>query len=200
MSIMDISFDSLIAKTSHFIALAEEFAVTAWNQKYAPEMLGTALGLLALLIIIRSVKKHFRPIRLFDNRAGVVEVSRKALDQLVQSVCYSLGALNRPDVEIYTRRGRLNMSVAVKLESGQKLTDATAEIQNALTSAFREHLGVEKLGKIDVKVTGFKGLIYKPTTKFLPPSPELDKNDDDLLLSERDPLFDTVDDDRAPLK
>ena len=194
------NIDAYIKTAGEWIENAIKLVKTAWEQPYAPEMLGGALAAFVLLVLYRKIKNFRKPIRLFDNRAGVVEVSRKALDELVQSVWYSLGALNRPDVEIYTRRGRLNMSVAVKLESGQKLTDATAEIQNALTSAFREHLGVEKLGKIDVKVTGFKGLIYKPTTKFLPPSPELDKNDDDLLLSERDPLFDSVDDDRAPLK
>ena len=148
-----------------------------------------------LLIILRKIKNYRKPIKLFDNRVGVVEVSRKALDELVQSVCYSLGALNRPDVDIYTRRGRLCMSVSLKLESGQKLTDATAEIQSALTSAFREHLGVEKLGRIDVRVLGFKGLIYKPTTKFLPPAPEIDdEEDDDVLFSEKNPVINSVDD------
>ena len=86
------------------------------------------------------------------------------------------------------------MSVSLKLESGQKLTDATAEIQSALTSAFREHLGVEKLGRIDVRVLGFKGLIYKPATKFLPPAPEIDDEDTDVLFSEKNPVINSVDD------
>ena len=83
------------------------------------------------------------------------------------------------------------MNVALKLESGQKLTDATSEIQSALTSAFREHLGVEKLGRIDVRVTGFKGLIYKPATKFLPPAPDI-KDDD--VLSVSDTVFNSGED------
>ena len=89
------------------------------------------------------------------------------------SLVFDSGFMNvdvkNPDVKIYVKRGRLNMIVSLKLESGQKLTDATGEIQTALTSAFRDHMGVEKLGKIDVRVLGFKGLIYKPTNKFLPP-------------------------------
>ena len=81
------------------------------------------------------------------------------------------------------------MTVSLKLESGQKLTDATGEIQTALTSAFREHMGVEKLGKIDVRILGFKGLVYKPTNKFLPPV----KDDEDELLDETNPVIDIVD-------
>ena len=119
-----------------------------------------------------------------------MEVSRKALDELVQSVCYSLGALNRPSVKIFLKRGKLCMTVALKLESGQTLTSATGEIQQALTTAFREHLGVEKLGKIDVRVIGFKGLIYKPANKFLPPVKD---ETPDAVFDESNPVIDIVD-------
>lgn len=181
------NLDLYIKVASDWIESFVTLCRTAWEQPYAPELLGSALVAFILLVIIRKFKKRYKPIKLFDNRAGVVEVSRKALDELVQSVCYSLGALNRPDVKIFTIRGRLCMSVSLKLESGQRLTDATSEIQTALTSAFREHLGVEKLGRIDVQVTGFKGLIYKPTTKFLPPTP--DSNNNDVMLSDNETIF-----------
>lgn len=187
-----MNFNEIVSKTADIVNSTVEFIKIVWAQPNAPEMLGAALAALVLLVIIRKAKAAYRPIKLFDNRAGVVEVSRKALDELVQSVCYSLGALNRPDVKIYTRRGRLCMNVALKLESGQSLTDATAQIQTALTSAFREHLGVEKLGRIDVRVTGFKGLIYKPASKFLPPA-NVDDVSADVLLSSSNPIIDSVD-------
>jgi len=185
-----------IKQAGEWCDYAAQLIKTAWSQPYAPEMLAAAGAALLLLIAVRKIRKARKPVKLFDNRAGVVEVSRKALDELVQSVCYSLGALNRPDVTIETRRGRLCMSVSLKLESGQKLTDATSEIQTALTSAFREHLGVEKLGRIDVKVTGFKGLIYKPTTKFLPPAPA--SRDGDVIISDDEPLFNTGEEPKNP--
>ena len=186
------NIDAYIKAASEWINKAIELFKVAWAQPHAPEMLGGALAAFVLLVIIRKIKKFRQPIKLFDNRAGVVEVSHKGLDELVQSVCYSLGALNRPDVKIYTRHGKLCMNVSLKLESGQKLTDATSEVQTALTSAFREHLGVEKLGRIDVRVTGFKGLIYKPATKFLPPAP--DYKDDDVILSDDNTVFNTGED------
>ncbi len=185
------NIDVYIKTLADWLNRAVELVKTAWAQPHAPEMLGAAALAFALLLAVRKIKKSRKPIKLFDNRAGVVEVSRKALDELVQSVCYSLGALNRPDVKIYTRRGKLCMNVSLKLESGQKLTDATSEVQTALTTAFREHLGVEKLGRIDVRITGFKGLIYKPATKFLPPAP--DYKEDDVILSD-DTVFNSGDD------
>ncbi len=166
-----------------------EICKNAWSQPNTPMLLGVAAGAVVLLVLMRKIRNHFKPIKLFNNRVGEVEVSRKALDELVQSVCYSLGALNRPDVKIYIKRGKLCMTVSLKLESGQKLTDATGEIQTALTSAFREHMGVEKLGKIDVRVLGFKGLVYKPANKFLPPV----KDEKDEILDDANPVIDIVD-------
>ena len=81
------------------------------------------------------------------------------------------------------------MTVSLKVESGQKLTDAAGEIQQALTTAFREHMGVEKLGKIDVKIIGFRGLVYKPTEKFLPPI----KDDNETILDKESPVIDIID-------
>lgn len=188
----DINFDTVTATAADWTAKIRDFLEAAWAQPRAPEMLLAAAVAFVLLLVIRKIKKIRRPIKLFDNRAGVVEVSRKALDELVQSVCYSLGALNRPSVNIFTKGGRLCMKVSLKLESGQRLTDATADIQSALTTAFREHLGVEKLGNINVQVTGFKGLILKPQTKFLPPVKE---SDDDIFASgDSDPIINSVDD------
>ena len=176
-------------KTGEVLNTLVEICKNAWAQPHTPTLLAIAVGAFVLLIIWRKIHNHFKPIKLYNNRVGEVEVSRRALDELVQSVCYSLGALNRPDVKIYIKRGKLCMIVSLKLESGQKLTDATGEIQTALTSAFREHMGVEKLGKIDVHILGFKGLVYKPANKFLPPV----KDDGDEILDETNPVIDIVD-------
>ena len=42
-----------------------------------------------------------------------------------------------------------------------------------------------------MRVTGFKGLIYKPATKFLPPAPDI-KDDD--VLSVSDTVFNSGED------
>ena len=97
---MNSTIDLIAQKVSEAILFTAKFLKTAWEQPNAPEFLGIALAAFILLIILRKVKNYRKPIKLFDNRVGVVEVSRKALDELVQSVCYSLGALNRPDVDI----------------------------------------------------------------------------------------------------
>lgn len=144
--------------------LAKDF----WELEYSAEILAAAAIIIAALVIARELRKKYAPIKLFTNSAGVVTVSRRALDELVQSVCYAAGTLNRPSVKIYSRRKRLCMRVSIKLEAGQKLAETSAELQEELTNACREQLGVEKLGKIDVEVKGFKGILKKPAKKFDP--------------------------------
>lgn len=185
-----------IESLTTFVRAYENAADISWRifkdaigQPQTPYLLLAAAVLWVVLIFVRRMRRRYSPIRLFNNKAGEVQVTRKALNELVQSVCYSLGAINRPDVKIYQRRGRLCMSVSMRLESGQKLTEATEEVQLALTSAFREHLGVEKLGKIDVQVLGFKGLIYKPKNKFLPPVEDVKSQS----IDDGSPVVDVVD-------
>ncbi len=158
-----------------FIEICKE----AVNQPQASFYFFMVILLVSILIIWRKIRNYNKPLKLFSNISGNVGVTKKALDDLVQSVCYKNGALNRPKVEFKIKRGRLSLTVSLKVESGQKLTETTNTIQNALIKVLREHLGVEKLGNINVKIVGFKGLIYKPTNKFLP---EIETKDDDTNI------------------
>lgn len=148
-------------KTSDYLEKTLQIAKELWDKPHVKEFLLAIAAVLILLIIILKIRKRFAPIKLFNNSAGIVSVTPSALNELVQSVCYSIGTTNRPSVKIYEKRGRLCMQVAIKLEMGQKLADVSATLQDELTKACREHLGVEKLGGIDVKIKGFKGILKK---------------------------------------
>lgn len=163
-----MQFDSFYGRLRDIYYYAIELGRAVWDQPYSREIL-IAIGVLAvLLVIIVSVRRNFAPIKLFNNSAGWVTVTPKALDELVQSVCYSMGSLNRPSVSVHSKRGRLWMTVSLKLEMGQKLSEVSSSIQEELTNALRDHLGVEKLGRIDVRIKGFKGILRKPAPVFRP--------------------------------
>lgn len=145
-----------------------DWAIDFWNYEYSAHILIALACIFVLFLIYRAIRKRYAPIKLFNNTAGTVSVTPAALSQLVESVCYSMGALNRPDVKIYTKRSRLFMIVSLKLEAGQKLSETSTALQEELTNACREQLGVEKLGRIDVKIKGFKGILKKPSKPFNP--------------------------------
>ena len=170
--------EEIAQKINDAAASAFRFAEAAWDKPYTREMLA-ALGILAvLLFIVRAIRRRYAPIRLFNNSAGVVMVTPKALDELVQSVCYSMGALNRPAIKVRSKRGRLSLVISLKLEMGQKLSEVSAAIQEEMTNALREHLGVEKLGRIDVRIKGFRGILKKPSPSPFKAIEEIEKTDD----------------------
>ncbi len=168
---------------SDFMQIAYEYFLEAIKfvkilatQQHALEIFGVILLTLLVLFFVRKIYLRFKPVRLFNNSAGVVEVSRGALNDLAESVCYGMGAMNKPKIQIYFRRRRLCLNVELALEAGQSLAELSYKLQSALSIAFREHLGVEKLGNINVKVISFKGLVHKPIYKqisskdVIPPS------------------------------
>ena len=176
-------------KTTDYLEKTLQTAKDLWDKPYVKEFLLAVVAILILLVIILKIRKRFAPIKLFNNSAGIVSVTPSALNELVQSVCYSIGTTNRPSVKIYERRGRLCMQVAIKLEMGQKLADVSAILQDELTNACREHLGVEKLGRIDVKIKGFKGVLKK--------SPREDEHKDEETAIEKK---EEVNDPFSPIK
>lgn len=132
------------------------------SQPHAFEIFAGIVVIILLLWLARRLYLRFAPVRLFKSGIGKVEVTRAAMNSLAESVCYGIGAMNKPDVKIYSRRGRLCVDVSLVLEAGQSLAEISYKLQNSLTIAFREHLGVEKLGGVNVKILEFRGLIHKP--------------------------------------
>lgn len=112
-----------------------------------------ALGLLLILLILR-----LRPpsrIRAFQGETGYVEISRHALLGLVYSACEQLPEVRKPSVKVRGRR-RLNLSVRIRVDGSAHLRDTASYLQTHLKDALENNLGVEKLGRIEILVTGIR--------------------------------------------
>jgi hypothetical protein len=62
----------------------------------------------------------------------------------------------KPSIRIRVKSGRTHLEVRLKLMSGGRLTEVAATLKEHLTRALEENLGIEKLGPINITVTGFK--------------------------------------------
>jgi len=112
-----------------------------------------ALGLLILLLLYRIRPR--RRIRAFKGETGYVEISRHALLELVHSACEQMPEVRKPTIKIKPRR-RLNLSVRIRVDGTVQLRDTAAFLQTHLKDALENNLGVEKLGKIEILVTGIR--------------------------------------------
>ena len=131
--------------------------------------LGTGFALVLLLALKASLQRRRKAISLFSSETGHIRVSPKALRELVTISCRNIGT-TRPHVYFYTKAAKLHLHVRLKMRSEQKLAETFSKLQEHLKQTLRENLGVEKLGSIDITVTGFK--ILHPEKNVLDVFPE----------------------------
>ncbi|MEM0966914.1 MAG: hypothetical protein AAGJ81_12250 [Verrucomicrobiota bacterium] len=133
-------------------------SIQATDFSYLSEGIYAKLGLIALGLFIILIVLRLRPvrkIRAFKGETGPVEISRHALLELVLSACEQLPEVRKPSIKIRAKR-RLNLLVRIKVDGASHLRDTAAFLQSHLKDALENNLGVERLGKIRVLVTGIK--------------------------------------------
>lgn len=123
------------------------------NPYFVGGVIGIAVVVLVAFLIIRS---RMRAMRIFKTHAGRVHVSRTALRDLVHSACRHVNTANRPRVSFFAKHGKLNLAVKLKLNEGQRLTDVSAQLQSRIAETLHETLSMEKVGRIDVIITGIR--------------------------------------------
>ena len=134
------------------------FLVELGRYRYFSEVTLTILVLALILWIWGRLRRRYGAIMLFSNEAGRVRVSRKALNDLVHSACFQVGAIERPKLSFKIRRRKLHIQLRMKLQSNQRLAELSTCLQDRLSDSLRDNLGVDRLGRIDILVTGFRGV------------------------------------------
>lgn len=114
------------------------------------------LLILIVLIILSRLLRRLRPIKVFTNDAGRIHVSRSALNELVSNAIQKVQSVRKPKICFYTGGGRLHLCLKVKLVQGNRLSEVTRELQETVSQALIDTFNIEKVGKIDIIVTGFR--------------------------------------------
>ncbi len=133
-------------------------------------LLLTLAALLLVLLILCRLIRRLKPIKVFTNDAGRIHVSRGALSELVNNATQKVHAVRKPRICFYSSGGRLHLCMKIKLVQGHRLGEATRELQQTVTRALEETFNLEKIGKIDIIVTGFRKAAIEG--KHLPPAEE----------------------------
>lgn len=123
-----------------------------------PRVWVPVLAALLLFIVLLMIRARMQPstIRAFSNDKGYVEISRTALVELIKTTSARLGIERKPRVRIHTRGRRLHLDVRIRMTSDMRLTDISATLQQVLQSTLHEAMGIERLGNINVRVTGIR--------------------------------------------
>ena len=128
-----------------------------------------AAVVILLLLLWLLTRRQPRSFTAFKSTSGKIMITRSAISELAHRICDQIDTVGKCSTRIKTRGGTLRIEVRIQLLAGSKLGDVTSDLQNRLTHALGEILGIENLGEINVIVTGFIGT-HEPSS--LPPATE----------------------------
>ena len=141
-------------------------------------------------MVISRWRSRNKPIQVFNSAAGQVQVSRRALHDLAHSACVQIGADNRPTIRFKARRDRLDFTIRLQLQSGQRLGDVAARLQEHLAAILHDHLGIETAPRIHVIAERFKETPRSKRSSSKIPLNKQEATDEESAFAEQDDFRD----------
>jgi uncharacterized alkaline shock family protein YloU len=113
------------------------------------------LAILFVVLVGVFLKLGKSNLLVFNNADGKVEISRGAIQEIIQRTCEQFVEVGRARGDIRRSKGKITIKVRLKLRVKTRLQDISNELQSQVTRAIRDDLGIENLGEVNVIVEGF---------------------------------------------
>ena len=113
------------------------------------------LVVIFVVLVILFLKLGKQNLLVFNNQDGKVEISRNAIQEIIQRTCEQFVEVGKARGDIKKSKGQINIKVRLKLRVKTRLQDISNELQRQITHAIRHDLGIENLGEVHVVVEGF---------------------------------------------
>ena len=113
------------------------------------------LAVVFIVLVVLFLKLSKKNLLVFNNEDGKVEISRSAIQEIIQRTCEQFVEVGKARGDISKSKGKINIKVRLKLRVKTRLQDISNELQNQITRAIRDDLGIENLGVVNVIVEGF---------------------------------------------
>lgn len=133
-------------------ALTDKFGVEPFTLTL---MLLVPLAILFVVLVVIFLKLGKANLLVFNNEDGKVEISRNAIQEIIQRTCEQFVEVGRARGDISKKKGQIKIKVRLKLRVKTRLQDISNELQKQITRAIRDDLGIENLGEVNVIVEGF---------------------------------------------
>jgi len=131
----------------------ERFSTSIITEHWFYWLLG-AIGLFFLAFLFVGLRRH-QGMRVYRDESGSASVSISALKDLVHLACSKVETATKPKIQVKPRRGRLDLTLKVKLYEGQRLNILRDRLRRSVIRTFEEDHGI-RLGDINVIIVGFK--------------------------------------------
>ncbi|MEM9226715.1 MAG: alkaline shock response membrane anchor protein AmaP [Verrucomicrobiota bacterium] len=116
-----------------------------------------AILLLVFLYLLILVRRRMSPIRVSRTHSGRIQVSRKAIRELVYSAARHITTTSKPRVRLRKTRGKLHIVVRLRLTDQERLSDIASRLQTRVEDVLHDSLSIERRTlRIDVGLIGIR--------------------------------------------
>ena len=136
-----------------------------------------------LVVLFLLLRRQPQSIVAYKTENGDVTISRSALAELMRTSCQQINYISKPKLKVFTKGGLTHFTVQIQLTSGARLKDIEETLQNHFRESLANNLGIEKLGTVNITVTGFKSSKIQPAysgsiASVASPTPKEDESDE----------------------
>lgn len=118
---------------------------------------GGCLILLLLLYLRASYREKVRKVVAFESGKGQVQISQKAVIDLIRRVCLQVTEVEKCHPHLKFRGKTLHLEVHIQLRAERRLGDIKILLDEQITRVLQDRIGLEHLGKINVVITRLIG-------------------------------------------
>ncbi len=114
-------------------------------------------AIIAVLTALRcSVQQRSKLVSLFKGHSGQVTITQTALKELIKKTTIDeVHPASTPKVSLYLKNNKCNIEVRLKLFSSQRVGPISESLQEKIDEVLKSCLSIEKVGNINIIVTGF---------------------------------------------
>ena len=134
------------------------------NSPFFSTVFGLVLMLSVLLRIAAGGKRGSKESFIdFQSEDGNVGISTKAIQDFIERVGREFAAVKSIESRLVQGKGILDIVVAVRVQTGNKIPELSQVLQQRIRESVRESLGLEGIGKITVQVKEIIGAPEAPS-------------------------------------
>ncbi len=119
--------------------------------------LGAILILSVVLRWIGGCRRHKEAFINFDSDDGSVGISVRAICDFIERIGKEFSAIKHIDSKIIKGKGHIDISLGVKVVSGNKIPELSHVLQQRVRESVRESLGLDEIRNITIKVQEIVG-------------------------------------------
>lgn len=153
--------------------------------KHCPDCWVITGIIIILLFVWIAYRRSQRTFSVYDGKTGKVRVSQSALFHLVKGVCDKVGSLQCQGIDFKKSGSKFDLTIRLRANVSYNMADLSNKLHQLLSQNLGRILGPERIGKLNLVITGFKGNVGDLPSATEGINPDQEPEEDFTLLGKK---------------